>query len=454
MINRHSLWTGAAAVVLVFGVVMLSLENMLFGLLIVGVVWLIIPARPEATPKWITILLAAIIFGSLLPTSVSVLFQGLALLVGYLAWLAAPAAERRAPGVVLWATLAVGYWALLIFHANVPSLDTGLLGFRKTVFCLAGLVLGVAVARQYIRSVERTLIGLLCVAVAVSIALFLYFPGLESSLVERNADGYTALLGGVSRLQGIFAGPFHAAVAGLVLVVWGIARFSSQRAFAAITIAVGGAAVYLSLVRTAYVALAVAVGLMVLASPTAGKAVRRATGIGLAAIIGVVALSSVSREALAIVGSIAEFGSDTRFLGRFPGYAEGLALFAQSPIFGWGAGSAGDTLGPAFITGEHVTSHNVILKIAVEGGLIGLVLWVTLIIAIVRRLPRGSQYTPAAIGMLGVSLGMGLTGSSIETLPPSLLIFMYVGLALDPRRGAAGSEKLKSVTRGAAAQQI
>jgi len=421
----------AAATVLTAASTVLAIESPGYVVLLLGAIWVMLPSRPDATPKWLTILILAMTFGSLLPEAASLVIQALSLLAAYLLWLSTPASERRATSTVLWASAVIAFWAVLIFHANVPTLETGLLGLRKTVFCVVGLVLGAAVARRHLPAFERTLVKILALGVGTSIALFLFAPALESSLVTRDADVYTGMLSGVARLQGIFAGPFHAATAGLILIVWGIARFRVQRNLALVCIGVGAIAVYLSLVRTAYVALAVAVAFMILASPTAGKAIRRIVGVALAAIAGGVVITATNSEAFAIVETIFEFGTDARFAGRFPGYAEGLTLITQSPIFGWGAGSAGDTLGPAFIHGEHVTSHNVLLKIGVEGGLLGLALWFGLITSAVRRLPRLSPYTPAAVGMLGILLGMGLTGSSLEALPVTFVAFVLVGLGLD-----------------------
>jgi O-antigen ligase len=439
----------AGAIVLAIVGSLLAMHHIAFAGLIIGAVWLILPSRPNATPKWLSFLLLGVVFGSLLPNAISLLFQGIVLVVAYALWLAAPSVERRAKSTVLWTSLLLLYWAVLMFHANIPGLDIALLGWRKTAFCLVGLVLGAAVAKRHVPAVERTVVKLVLVAVAGSIALYFLAPGLEQSLVERNADEYTGVLGGVARLQGIFAGPFHAAVAGLMLAIWGFARFRTERLLATLALGFGLAAVYLTLVRTAYVALAIGIAFMILASPTAGRAIRRLLGFGLVAVAAVAVASSFNSAALSVLESITSAGTDTRFLGRFPGYAEGFELFSRSPIFGWGAGSAGDTLGSAFLVGEHITSHNVILKIAVEGGLIGLVLWAAMAVSVLHRLRRGTPLTSAAVGMMGVILGMGLTGSAIETLPPTFLIFLIVGLALD-QEPASTTEKPQAVSlRGA-----
>lgn len=123
-------------------------------------------------------------------------------------------------------------------------------------------------------------------------------------------------------------------------------------------------------------------------------------------------------------------------------------MFFDSPVYGWGSGSAGDTLGSAFAGGEHVTPHNILLKFAVEGGLIGLALLGAVVASIVSGLTwrsvHGQLATVSAVGLLA----MGITGSAIDTLPVSYLALMLVGLGIgitntDRRtcRSSLGSDK-------------
>ena len=139
----------------------------------------------------------------------------------------------------------------------------------------------------------------------------------------------------------MYAGPFHAATAGLVLTMWGVARLKQRRLESILMIALGGSAIYFSMVRTAYVALAVALLAWLFASPTASRFVRRMT---LSVLLGGAALfviASVSPSSLSFLGAIINFANDSRFLGRVDGYQEGLNAIGSSPVFGWGAGSAG-----------------------------------------------------------------------------------------------------------------
>jgi O-antigen ligase len=407
-----------------------------------GLVWFVIPKTYDATPKWFTVFLLAMAFGTVLPTQVSFLVQAIAVGGAYIAWLRVPRGQRRAGAAVGWVTGILVFWAILVLHPNIPSLEVGVLGFRKTVFCLAGLVAGAAISRRLLPAVELTAVRVLGSAIALSVVIHQFAPGVEQS-ITRAAGEYTGLLGGESRLQGIFAGPFHAATACLLLIVWGIARFRTFRRLAPLMVALGFLGMYLTLVRTAYVALGLAVVALILCAPTAGKVLQRVAGAILVAFVGIAFIGAWNPDAFGVVDSITGFSTDNRFLGRFPGYAEGVHLVLTSPIVGWGSGSAGDTLEKFFDSGEHVTSHNIILKILIEGGLVGAVLWSGLLYSIFRRLSRGGTLTAIAVGALAVLLGMGLTGSSLETLPLTWFIFLFVGMAVGTRPSSNRENRLQ-----------
>jgi O-antigen ligase len=410
---------------------------------LVGFVWFVVPKRESATPKWLTVFLLALAFGTVLPTQLSFLVQALAVGGAYVAWLRTPRGQRRGGAAIGWVTAILFFWALLTVHPNIPSLEVGVLGFRKTVFCLAGVVAGAAISQRLLPAVELTAVRVLGSAVAVSVVVHQFAPGLEQS-ITRAAGEYTALLGGESRMQGIFAGPFHAATACLLLIVWGIARFRSFKRLAPLMVALGLLGMYLTLVRTAYVALGLAVVALILCAPTAGKVVQRVAGTVLVSFIAIAIITAWNPDAFGVVDSITGFSTDNRFLGRFPGYAEGINLVFTSPIVGWGSGSAGDTLEKFFVSGAHVTSHNIFLKILIEGGLVGAALWGGLVIAIFRRLSRGTPSTTIAVGGLAVLIGMGITGSSLETLPLTWFIFLFVGMAVGTKSNAEGREPATS----------
>jgi O-antigen ligase len=426
--------TGLGVTAVVSGVVLATNADPIMGVACLGVIlvagWILLPSKPNTTPKWLTLFLLALVFSTVLPSAASYAIQLLAIAGGFVFWLRAPAAERRGAAVVIWAALIIGYWVLLMFHPNVSSLEAGVLGLRKTVLCVAGVVAGASIPASLIPAVERSAVKILTFAMSVSIGLHLFAPSVESS-IGRSAGEYTALLGGEARLQGVFAGPFHVAIGCLLLIAWGLIRIRTQRSLALVALVVGTFGMYLSLVRTVYVALALVVVVIIVAAPTFARFARRVGGTAVVAVIGGGAQAVVNPPVLGVLESIGEFATDTRFQGRFPGYQQGITMFQSSPLIGWGSGSAGDTLGPYFLFGQHITSHNIFLKIAVEGGVIGILLWAGLVVSIARRMTRTNPLAVMAAASLAAVVGMGITVASLEALPLTYFAFFFVGLALN-----------------------
>jgi O-antigen ligase len=379
-------------------------------------------------PVWLYALIATLGFSSVLPLSIGIPLQVVALAAPYIYWLrTSPSAGRGLPLVVLCA-ITSAYWAALMFHPNIPDLSIGFSGYRKTVLALSGLVLGCAIPVLLRRRVEILVVAVLTTALGLSIVSFYLFPEI-SDLVVRSADRYTSLIGGVARLQGVFAGPFHAGLAGAFVCVWAIFRFRDYPVASGLVAAVGFTALTLTMVRTAFIALAAGVFAIILISGSLRSLVRRAALACLALLSMLMVVGIVGDAALsATLSSIGNVSADSRFLNRLPTYQIGLNLLSQSPVFGWGAGSAGDTLGAEFGFGyAHVTPHNIFLKYAVEGGLIGLTLFVAIVILIFRRIKSSSSGQVALIAVV-MYLVMGLTISVSETLPVSYFLMVLVGI--------------------------
>lgn len=405
---------------------------------ILAAFWLAHPRGDAGIPRRYVVFLSAFAFSSILPQSIGLPLQIIALVGAFLEWFCTPATERRGNGVVTAAGLFIGFWALLIFHPNVPDISTGLLGFRKTALAIAGVVFGCAI-REHLRvPVERLVVKLVTAVLGLSIVGHLWIPAINQLSPKNDADTYTGLYSGEARMQGLFAGPFHAAIAGVFLIGWAFVRWRSSRVMPKVVLIVGGLGMYLTLVRTAYIAAAMVILALVVLAISFRSFMKRAAligGLGLLALM--VAKAVGGGKVLTIVASIGDFATDGRFLNRLPEYAHGFSMFSDSPWVGMGAGSAGDTLGQAFGANPHVTPHNLLLKILVEGGVIGMILWLLVIMALWTSLPvRSPEGQLAVVSILGL-FGLGLTGSAIEALPVTYLIFMVAGLGVSQRKKGA-----------------
>ncbi|TCN49165.1 O-antigen ligase [Rhodococcus sp. SMB37] len=328
-----------------------------------------------------------------------------------------------------------GYWAVLIFHPNIPTTITGMLGWTKSVMIVVSILLGAVWLQSRVKA-TRFLIWLLNVACLGSIVLHLWFPQIESSVV-RSADMYTGMFGGETRMQGIFAGPFHMALAGSFLFLYGI--FSvvdrGQRRIAIASIAIGIVSLHLSMVRTGYVIILVGLLVGLLFKPLRRRLVGYLRPAGLIAIIGVILVELIFHPIQTaffeneVVESIFGLSTDSRFEGRIFTWSHAWEMFLNSPVFGYGSGSSGDTLSVEFVTGNHVTSHNAVLKYLVEGGVIGLILVGWLVVVLFKAIRDAGHMSPEVIAATICLVGFGLVGSTVESMPVILVLGVLLGLA-------------------------
>ncbi|MEU2002878.1 O-antigen ligase family protein [Rhodococcus sp. NPDC019627] len=396
-------------------------------------VWFVAPWPATALPRPLILFLTVFTFSSIVPGSIGLYLQIVGLVIGYIMWLLTPKDERRAGIVVLACGLVTAYWALLIFHPNIPSFDVGMLGFRKTVLALGGIVLGCAIKPALVPKVEVLVVRLVALAAAISLVGYFFIPEI-AELVPRAADKYTALYRGEERLQGLFSGPFHVAAAGILLIGWALIRRKQHPRTALLALAIGVLATYFTYVRSAYVAIALVLAVAVFASASGAVRTKRLYLLAVGCVSAFAVMTYSSGNLTTTVDSISGYSTDGRFQNRIPEWLEGRDLVLSSPFYGWGSGSAGDTLGSFFgISAQHVTPHNLLLKFAVEGGLIGLGLVLFLAVAVLRRLTlKDAQGQVAVVSAVGL-LAMGITGSVIDTLPISYLALLLVGLGVATR---------------------
>lgn len=323
------------------------------------------------------------------------------------------------------------WWILEMANSNIPDLTFAGLGLRKSVFLFVGLWLGILVARRLGSRVVLTFITwLLAGSLVVALILHNFAPTVEQS-ITRNADVATATYGGVYRLAGTFSGPFHAALASAALVTIAVADFvhKARAPFqTAVLLVVGSLALLQTDVRSGFVGLAAAVLYVLVINPEREerRILRTLTAAG-----GFLLASLLAFRLSSSVASLAATSSDVRFQGRFISYDDGLRLLRDRPFFGYGSGSAGDTLSTGLFGGVHITSHDLILKYAIEGGVIGLVLVCALLVSIWIGLRKAAtKEALVARGLLVLLLVMGVTGSVVEALPVSFWLLVVMGACL------------------------
>lgn len=401
----------------------------------------------ERVTAALTILVAFAIYGNLLRLSAGsryiLLFGdcGLALLAGYL--VAARLLAGKFPLLVealVACLMSIGLLAIL--HPNIPNLTVGLEGFRQTLFQMLAVFVGTALLNTRTR-----LIGFLKTVSILSIPVLLWairqffiISPIDFAIIDSNTAGLaTWQIFGKYRAFGFFSGPFHMGLfAGFIFWI-GLAFYGESRRKEWLALAlVSAMACLATLTRSSLMALFAGVPLVMIY--IFGEYRFRIIVISTALLT--ILLSSVFLIATNVdpvdslvqsVSSLEEMSDDSRFEGRLDGYREGIRCVYENP-FGIGMGSAADAIGYQFEgTGhKHITSHNILLRMALETGWIGLCLFLAILWQLVRavnRLKTKKDYWLAAVigGWLVIMLITGITGSSINAYPINLLFWLVAG---------------------------
>lgn len=332
--------------------------------------------------------------------------------------------------LVLSGTVAI-IGTLEILNPNVPSLSVGLLGFRKSVAIVLGLVIGLGWLGSRLQGL-RLVWWCMFLTASVSLATHLFFPALAQA-IPRKADRYTSLISGVERMQGLLAGPFHVSMLGVFLVLAAMAppKVIPSRALRIVSILVGVGCIYYSQVRTGLVALAVGALAMVLVTGNMKQWAGRIfafVGLALLSVVYINPLTQYLRQFTALRMLLDGGLGDSRFSQRYKSWSGAWDMVDRSPLWGHGSGSAGDTLGPYFVGGEHLTSHNTFFKYAVEGGVIQGVLFVGLCLGVAIAVRPSRDATRFGIAAGITFLTFGLVGAASEALPISFGLAVTVGL--------------------------
>jgi hypothetical protein len=374
------------------------------------------------------ILIPVSLLGLALPKSAEIALEvALAAVASW--WLLAAFLRHEMPAAALAALCVPLLWLVFLLNANVPDLHTGMLGVRKATLPFVGLALGLLWPGASRKRATRAIPWLLLGAGIANLAIHLGAPSIESGFV-RSGDVYTSLFAGVHRMQGLYSGPFHVALLGVFLALFGwqqIVGGALRRG--ALFLAPGLLLTYFSEVRSAYLVIVAGVILLgVFGRPASpGKWLRVGAQFGLLACVVALVFAFDSPKDTAL-SSITGLGQEQRALGRLQQWSIAESMVVASPAFGAGPGSAGSTLDQQFSGRLHVTSHDSALTFLVEGGVLGFSL-VLLVCVLTFRSARRWLSTPHPGVVAAISLlGMSLTNNIEEAAPICVLLAILVGL--------------------------
>lgn len=328
-----------------------------------------------------------------------------------------------------------------LFNPNIPTLQVGLEGFRKTTYQMMAVFLGIYCVKN---SLEIERIGKYISYASVPILLYgikqwFFFSPFDQRIIELNFAGRAVYyLGGSRRAISIFSGPFHFGMFSCIIALLSLYFYLKRKNFLYLVLfVISTAGVFFSMTRTSIVAFVIS-GFFFLwfAKPEKRRLLKKTSVLFLLLLLILIMVSS--QEFLPLVNMLETLQSvseDQRFLYRFIGYRNMSEAFIERPIMGYGMGSAGDTLGRFFEEKAHFTSHNLGFKILIETGLLGLAIYFFFFIAWFKKafsLFKSKNTYVRNLSVLIISIVLvllvnGIVGSAVEAYPMNLYIWFFMG---------------------------
>ncbi len=345
------------------------------------------------------------------------------------------------PGIEFSLLLFFVICLIQIFNPNVPALQAGLEGFRKTTYQMLAVFIGIYYVKNNLE-IEKICKYICYASVPVlvyGIKQFFFFSSFDQKIVEANfAEFYTYSILGKTRAISIFSGPFHFGMFACITALIALYFYVKEKRLlylALCIISVMG--VFFSLTRTNIVALAVS-GLFFLwfVKPEKRRDLMKVNIVFVLLLAGFILISSQKFSVVTdVVKTFGHLREDQRFLNRFEGYREIQKAFVENPVIGYGMGSAGDTLGRLYDWKVHITSHNLPLKILMETGLIGLGVYIFFFLAWFKKavdLFKGKSGHIKNLSVLITSIVLvvlvnGVVGSAVEAYPVNLYVWFFMG---------------------------
>ncbi len=344
-----------------------------------------------------------------------------------------------------------------MFNPNVPSLQAGIEGFRKFAFMSIAFYLG----RHLLSLKDLKFFRRLILAISVVVALyglkqFFYLSTLDLKIVELATAGRTTyFMGGWIRPFSTTPGPFHLGLYMMIVLLLACTLLVDKKTTTQYRIVLIGIIVLeltvLIMTRTKGNWIGLIVGVLVLAFLQGRHSLRamiRLLGFSLLGVLTIALLITFTSDAALRVMQDAIFAV-TRPL-EAPTFIYRLGLwneimipaFQAHPIIGYGTSSAGEGLSNLYreTSSMFFSSHNLYLKIALELGIPGLFLFLSIVVGSVmngwrniKRLSITSSDNERiifywAFTVLSAFLVAGLVIPTLDAYPPNYYFWLLLGI--------------------------
>ena len=358
-------------------------------------------------------------------------------------------------GIDLAVYLFIGVALLQMFNPNIPSLQASIEGFRKFAFMIVGFYVGKhVISNSHIRRFQWMLIGTSILVALYGIKQYYYLSPIEERMIDLSTSSrVTYLMDGYLRPFSTLAGPFHL---GLYLIVtmlllgrYSISNFSNIRLQIIFLIAIGIELTALIMTRTKGNWAGLFAGFIILVLIGKNQLLKKIFVVLLLLLLAMgtivlflsflpdAAQESIRKATSAISNPL----EAPTFIFRMQLWEDFLLPALNSnPIWGYGTGSAGEGLSNLYegTSSLFFNSHNLYLKVLLELGLFGFILFAYVIgstlyrsiklLMTARNLSSEKLITLQwSVAVIGAFLISGTVIPVLDAYPTNLYFWLLVG---------------------------
>lgn len=325
---------------------------------------------------------------------------------------------------------------LEIFNANILNHIYALIEYRKSYFQLLCFFPAYWLLKRSNLKINDIIkyIGLICLPIILyGIKQKYFWGGIDSKFVDMtDADTYTMMYKGFVRSVSIFSGPFHFGLfsslsLSIYLYLWRV--FRKSRYLIQSIIALWGC--YCSITRTNLIC-CVAVLIIfyfdyLICEKKKNTIFVKIISISLFSIVFIALFNlvdinvNIQTPIGQIINSFSNLGEDQRFTTRIVMWVKSMEYIFRKPFIGYGIGAAADTMGIHSISKTYITSHNMFLKLFLEIGIVGGLLYICLffiiLVKIFKAYTNDHIISCAYFSMFMCIMLNSLVGSTIASFP-------------------------------------
>jgi O-antigen ligase len=347
---------------------------------------------------------------------------------------------------------------LQMFNSNVPSIQAGVEGFRKFAFMSIAFYLGRWLLDAKAIRLFQSLLMVFSVLIAIyGIRQFFYMSAFEYRILELATAGLTTyMMGGYLRPFSILPGPFHLGLYLIVSILWLVMLlvYSKKpiaiwmRMLIIVILIIEVLVVFLTRTKSSWFGLAASfLVILVLQRKELFSSLLKITiALAIISITLTLSMSYLPQESLQVladaISAVLNISEAPTFNHRENIWEyQVIPAILENPFWGFGTSSSGEGLAHFYEStlSFYVNSHNLYLKILIELGVVGFLVFFAIVFISLKRGARhlrrqqfvNQRQIMTTIWALAVVFAFFVAGLAVPVLdayPPNYYFWLVLGI--------------------------